>query len=199
VTRGLPVALAAIALVTGSVMLAGCGGHASTGAGATTDAVATTAPAAPAKAGRSFVVYAKPTRAQFVNHADDRVRGKITNPFDPDLLPTPPNANSGKKGARAGDDALFSFALYSDADLTRRIGNAIYSCTFNFAQEAICEANFTLRGGTMIAMGPAQLDGSTIVLPVTGGTGPFAGAHGQLSSKSAGTAKNAQIVRFRLV
>ncbi len=56
-----------------------------------------------------MVVYGKPTRAQFVDHNDDRERGDFTNPFDPDLLPTPPNANSGKKGARAGDNALFSF------------------------------------------------------------------------------------------
>ena len=113
-------------------------------------------------------------------------------------LPTPPNANSAKTGARAGDNALFSFKLYSDLKLTRPVGNAIYSCTFNFAQEAICEANFTLNGGTMIAMGPAKLDGSTIVLPVTGGTGRYAGAHGQLTSRSSGT-KNTQIIRFRLV
>ena len=38
----------------------------------------------------------------------------------------------------------------------------------------------------MIAMGPAKLDGSDIVLPVTGGTGRYAGAHGQLTSTSVG-------------
>jgi hypothetical protein len=50
----------------------------------------------------------------------------------------------------------------------------------------------------MIAMGPATLTGGTIVLPVTGGTGPYAGAHGQLTSKASGR-KNTQIIRFRLV
>ncbi len=143
-------------------------------------------------------MYAKPTRAQFINHNDDRERGDIRNPFNPDSLPTPPNANSAKKGARAGDNALFSFKLYSDPRLTRPVGNAIYSCTFNFAQEAICEANFNLNGGTMIASGPATLDSSNIVLPVIGGTGRYAGAHGQLTSRSSGT-KNTQIVRFRLL
>jgi hypothetical protein len=157
-------------------------------------------PLAPASAqGRSLVIYAKPTRAQFINHNDDRERGDITNPFNPDSLPTPPNANSAKKGARAGDNALFSFKLYSDPHLTRPVGNAIYSCTFNFAQEAICEANFNLNGGTMVALGPAKLDSSktNIVLPVIGGTGRYAGAHGQLTSRPSGT-KNTQIVRFRL-
>jgi hypothetical protein len=147
---------------------------------------------------RSLVVYAKPARAQFVNHADDRERGEIRNPFNPDAPLSPPSANSARKGARAGDTALFSFKLYSDARLTRPIGSAIYSCTFNFAQEAICEANFALRGGTMIALGPARLSGPHLVLPVIGGTGRYAGAHGQLTSRPTGS-KNTQIVRFRLV
>ena len=147
---------------------------------------------------RSFVVYAKPTRAQFISHNDDRERGSFRNPFDPDSLPTPPNANSAKKGARAGDNALFSLKLYSDRRLTRPVGNAVYSCTFNFAQEAICEANFNLNGGTMIALGPAKLDSGNIVLPVIGGTGRYAGAHGQLTSRPSGT-KNTQIIRFRLL
>ncbi len=147
---------------------------------------------------RSFVVYAKPTRAQFINHNDDRERGEIKNPFKPDL-PTPPNASSAKKGARAGDNALFSFKVYSDYRLTRPIGTAVYSCTFNFAQEAICEANFNLKGGTMIALGPTRLDSANIVLPVIGGTGRYAGAHGQFTSRPAGNKKNTQIVRFRLL
>ena len=158
-------------------------------------------PLAPAAApGRSFVVYAKPTRAQFVDHNDDRQRGDFRNPFNPDSVPTPPNANSAKKGARAGDRALFTFKLYSDLRLTRPVGNAVYSCTFNFAKQAICAANFNLTGGAMIALGPAKLDtGSVvIVLPVIGGTGKYAGAHGQLTSRPSGT-RNIQIVRFRLL
>jgi hypothetical protein len=185
-------------------MLAGCSGDDSGDAVATTDSVATTTttttPDEPASTdGRSFVVYAKPTRAQFVDHNDDRARGDFTNPFDPDTLPTPPNANSAKKGARAGDNGLFSFKLYSDLNLTRPIGDANYSCTFNFAEEAICEANFRLNGGTMIAMGPAMLDGSDIIIPVTGGTGSYAGAHGQMESRPAGNEKNTHIIRFRLL
>ena len=202
--RRLAIALTAVALSATALMLAGCSGDDSGDAVATTDSVATTTttttPDEPASTdGRSFVVYAKPTRAQFVDHNDDRARGDFTNPFDPDTLPTPPNANSGKKGARAGDNALFNFKVYSDLALTQPIGNAIYSCTFNFAQEAVCEANFNVNGGTMIAMGPATLTGSDIILPVTGGTGPYAGAHGQLTSRASGNENNAQIIRFRLL
>jgi len=147
----------------------------------------------------SLVVYAKPLRAQFINHADDRARGKIVNPFNADTLPAPPKSNTGAKGARAGDNALFSLTLYSDAKLTHLVGTAIYSCTFNFAHQAICEADFEFGNGTMIAMGPANLDGGTIVLPVTGGTGHYSTAHGQMTSAAAGAKSTTQIIRFLLL
>jgi hypothetical protein len=163
-------------------------------------AVSVAAPAALARpqTPRSFVFYGKPTRAQFIDHADDRARGNFTNPFA-DILPTPRSANSGKHGARAGDQALFSLNLYSDAKLTRLVGTAAYSCTFNFGGQAICEDQFELHDGTMIAMGPTDLRGSELILPVSGGTGRYAGAHGQLTSTSAGKKKNTQIIRFQLV
>jgi hypothetical protein len=151
------------------------------------------------QARRSFVFYAKPTKAQFINHSDDRARGNFTNPFA-DVLPTPKNANSGKPGARAGDNALFTLKLYSDAKLTRLVGSAAYSCTVNFGGQAICEGQFQLNaGGTMIALGPADLKTGDLVLPVTGGTGRYAGAHGQLTSTSAGSKTSTQIIRFLLV
>lgn len=149
--------------------------------------------------GRSFVVYAKPTRAQYVSHADDRERADLENPFQADVPPTPPSANAGKKGARAGDNALFRFKLYSDPRLTRPVGTAIYHCTFNFGHEAICEADFELGNGSMIAVGPANLDTGDMILPVTGGTGRYAGAHGQLTLSSLGTKANTRVIRFRLV
>ena len=149
--------------------------------------------------GRSLVFFAKPAQAQFINHADDRERGNKINPFNADFLPTPPNANKGKKGARAGDRALFSVTLYADRRLTRPVGTAIYSCTFNFAQEAICTAHFELSRGSMIAMGPARLDGRQILLPVIGGTSKYAGAHGQVTSTPARKKKDMQIIRFLLV
>jgi hypothetical protein len=178
-SRRLPAALAAVAIAATMAVPA---------------AVAST------QARRSFVVYAKPTRAQFINHADDRQRGnKILNPFNADILPAPPKANAGKKGARAGDNALFSLRLYSDLKLTRPVGTATYSCTFNFAHIAVCEGDFELNNGTMIAMGPANLESGSFVLAVVGGTGRYAGAHGQLTSRSVFNTKNTQIISFQLV
>ncbi len=198
--RGLAAALKGAALAAAALLLGGCSGDSKDSVATTATVATTTAPtSSPATQGRSFVVYAKPTRAQFVDHNDDRKRGDFKNPFDPDLLPTPRNANSGKKGARAGDNALFSFKVYADAKLTRPIGDAIYSCTFNFAEEATCEANFTLTGGSMTAMGPTMLDDSIILLPVTGGTGEYSGARGQFSARASGSKSNTQIIRFRLL
>ena len=48
-------------------------------------------------------------------------------------------------------------------------------------------------------MGPADLKSGDLVLPVTGGTGRYAGAHGQLTSTSAGKKTNTQNIRFQLV
>ena len=177
-SRRLPIALAAVAV-----------------------AVAATVPVAQAttRANRSFVFYAKPIHAQFINHSDDRKRGNFTNPFA-DVLPTPKNANSGKPGARAGDGAIFTLKLYSDAKLTRLVGTAAYTCTVNFGDQATCEGQFQLNaGGSMIALGPADLKSGDLVLPVTGGTGRYAGAHGQLTSTSAGARTSTQIIRFQLV
>ncbi len=147
----------------------------------------------------SIVLYAKVIRVQFINHADDRQRGGLTNPFNADArLPPPPNANVGKKGARAGDNALFSFKLYSDAKLAKRVGSVVYSCTFNVAHQAICEADFELKGGTMFASGPADLDTAEFTLPVNGGTGAYLGARGEFTSRPAAQ-KNTHRLTFLLL
>ena len=150
------------------------------------------------QARRSFVFYAKPTRAQFINHADDRERGNITNPFGDAVLP-PSQRELREAGRAPGDNALFMLKLYSDAKLTRLVGTASYSCTVNFGQQAICEGQFELGDGTMIAVGQADLRSGDWVLPVSGGTRRYAGAHGQLTSKPAGTKLNTQIIHFQLV
>jgi hypothetical protein len=51
----------------------------------------------------------------------------------------------------------------------------------------------------MLAMGPADLKTGSLVLPVTGGTGRYAGAHGQLTSTPAGKKSSTQIIRFQLL
>jgi hypothetical protein len=189
------VAIAAIA----AVAIVGCRSDKANKSTRTTSAT-NTVPAPTATTPRhSFVVYAKSKRTQFVNHADDRARGDKLNAFNSDTLGPPADANTGKKGTRAGDSALVSLTLYSDPNLTRFVGTATYSCTFNFAQEAVCDGQFDVGGGTIIALGPARLDGSEITLAVTGGTGRYAGAHGQVTSTTPNAKTNMQIFRFKLL
>jgi hypothetical protein len=194
--RRLVAALGAVAAAAIVVGIASCGGgKANRSPAATGIAPAGSAPTP----SRSFVVYGKPTRSQSVNHADDRERGDKLKSFNADGLPTPANANSGEKGTRAGDSALITIVLYADQNLARAVGTATYSCTYNFAQEAVCDGQFQIGAGTLIALGPAKLDGREITLAVTGGTGRYAGAHGQVTSTPVTGSKNTQIFRFELV
>lgn len=193
-----PTALGALALAAAlAISVAGCGHKAKKAAA--TNATSTLPGPTAATPRKSFVVYGKLRQAHFVNHADDRARGDKLKSFNAEALPTPPNANTGKKGTRAGDNALLTITLYSDRNLTRAVGSATYSCTFNFAQEATCDGRFDLGGGSLLALGPARFDGSDIVLAVTGGTGTYAGAHGQVTSTSLSGQKDAHVFSFILV
>lgn len=136
---------------------------------------------------KAFTIYALATYAEYFNHADDRVRGATANPFNADtksLAPLTKKKEAGK-GPFPGDNALFSFKLYRDVRLRQRIGSAVYSCTFNFAHVALCEATFELGGGTMSATGPADFDDLRFTLAVNGGTGKYLGSRGQVSSAPA--------------
>jgi len=127
---------------------------------------------------RGLTIYAVGSKAQFTNHADDRERGLAKNPFNFDMKIQPPKG----KGPQAGDKANYSFKLYSDPSLKKLIGSAVYSCTFNFGHEALCQADFELNNGAMIASGPADFDTTSFTLAVSGGSGKYLGARGQVSS-----------------
>jgi hypothetical protein len=142
---------------------------------------------------RGFRAYLKVTRFQYINHADDRARGDITSPFDPDAaLKPPPNANSGAKGTRAGDQAVFAAKLYSDQAMKKLIGTATYTCTFNFGQQATCQADFQLRSGTMFASGPADLTTGRFTLAIIGGTSGYIGSRGQVTTIPTGKPNTAR-------
>jgi hypothetical protein len=151
-----------------------------------------TALAGEATAKRALTIYAVANHAQYADHADDRTRGVFHNPFNVDAKV--PNVKG--TGPQAGDNALYSFKLYSDAAFKKRIGSAVYSCVINFAHRALCEADFQLNGDAMFASGPANFDSSRFTLAVSGGTGSYLGARGQVSS--APTVANAHRLTFIL-
>ena len=135
---------------------------------------------------KTFTLYARATQVQYLNHADDRQRGLYGNPFNVDAksLPTPAKKGSGSAPG-PGDNALFSFKIYKDAALKQKIGTAVYSCTFNFSEIAICDASYELNGGTMTGGGPIDFRKTSFTLAVSGGTGTYFGARGQVSSAPA--------------
>jgi hypothetical protein len=151
--------------------------------------------AAEARADRGLTIYAVATRASFTNHADDRARGSGANPFNVDAKKLPPPPKGGK-GPQAGDEARYTFKLYSDRRFKHQIGSASYSCTFNFGNVALCKADFELNGGALIATGPADFASTSLTFAISGGTGSYLGVRGQVSSAPAGT--NAHRLTFVL-
>jgi len=145
---------------------------------------------------RQLTVYARATQFQYVSHADDRIRGDQTNPFSLDAPLPPPQKGDGSAPA-PGDNALFTFKLYSDRKLKKSVGSAAYSCTFNFAKQALCEADFALNDGTMIADGPAAFNTAQFTLAVVSGTGHYLSVRGQVTSASE-VAQNVYRLEFLL-
>jgi hypothetical protein len=154
--------------------------------------------AAAATSQRTLRLYAVATAAQFVNHSDDRARGAAINPFNADTKSLVPAANAKEKGKGPypGDDALYSFNLYDAASLSHRIGTATLTCVYNFSQHATCEASIQTTSGTMFASGPADFTAATVTLAVTGGSGTYLGARGQLTTNNVTQPRSKDEERF---
>jgi hypothetical protein len=141
-------------------------------------------------------VYAVPNTVQFMNHADDRLRGMATNPFKLKSEAVILNDNGKEKGQGPfpGDDILYTFKLFADAKLTRPTGTALFTCYYTFAKRATCDSYFDLPKGLVLASGLVRFGQSHFTLGITGGTRAYLGALGQVDSVAA--RKNTQ--RFDL-
>ena len=161
-------------------------------------ATALPAAAAPgaAQASQKVRVYAVPATVQFMNHADDRLRGMSTNPFNFKAEAVILGAKGKEKGNGPfpGDDILYAFKLFSDAKLTKPNGTAMFTCYYEFKKRATCDSYFDLDKGLVLASGQVPFGAKHFALAVTGGTRAFFGALGQVDSVPA--ARNAQ--RFDL-
>jgi hypothetical protein len=148
---------------------------------------------------RTQTIYAVATTAQFMNHADDRLRGMSTNPFNLKAESVILNANGKEKGHGPfpGDDVLYSFKLYRDPKLAKSIGSAMFTCYYEFAKRATCDSYFDLAGGLVLASGQIAFDGTRFALGVTGGTDKYLGTLGEIRASPA--AKNAERLDVRLV
>ena len=133
-----------------------------------------------------------------MNHADDRLRGMATNPFNLKAEVVIVNANGKEKGNGPfpGDDILYSFKLYKSPKLDKPAGSAMFTCYYTFAKKATCDSYFELTGGVLLASGQVVFDGTRFLLSVTGGTDSYIGALGQVSATPA--AKNAERLVLQL-
>jgi hypothetical protein len=149
-----------------------------------------------ARATQKLTVYAVPSTVQFMNHADDRLRGMSANPFSLKAQAVIFNANGKEKGNGPfpGDDILYGFKLFADVNRTQPTGTAIFTCYYGYGKQATCDSYFDLDKGLLLASGQVQFGKTHFTLGVTGGTHTYLGALGQLTAVPA--ARNAQ--RFDL-
>jgi hypothetical protein len=133
-------------------------------------------------------VYAVPATVQFMNHADDRLRGMSTNPFKlkQEAVILGKNGKEKGNGPFPGDDILYGFKLFADAKRSKPVGTAMFTCYYEFVKRATCDSYFDLTNkGLLLASGQVKFGGTDFTLGVTGGTNTYFGALGQVSSAPA--------------
>jgi len=161
-------------------------------------ALPATAASGASQATHRLRLYAVPKTVQFMNHADDRLRGMATNPFKFKSEAVILNDNGKEKGQGPfpGDDILYTFKVFTDARLTRAAGTALFTCYYEFAKRATCDSYFDLARGLVLASGQVRFGATHFTLGITGGTRAYFGALGQIDSVPA--ARNAQRFDFQL-
>ena len=159
-------------------------------------ALTATVAAAASPRSQTVTVYAVPATVQFMNHADDRLRGMSTNPFNLKAEAVILNANGKERGNGPfpGDDILYGFTLFADEKRATRIGSAMFTCYYGFKKRATCESYFELATGVLLASGQVPFRAPRFTLAVTGGTRRYFGALGQvLSSPAVGNAQRFEL------
>jgi hypothetical protein len=146
----------------------------------------------------SATFYAALTNKQYVNNGEDRARGEGNNPFGNYAgvsLSIPVNADERISGPFPGDFAAYQYALFSDATHKTSAGNAIFICQYGFDQNAICDTALDVQGGVIIGKGGLNFDAKGFALAVTGGTGSFLAAKGEILATAGGVATQPQPVK----
>jgi hypothetical protein len=156
-------------------------------------AVTSSSAKAAATGQQKFTLYSVTVVEQFLDHSDDRARGKGNNPFG-NFKDSKTTTKEAGNGPFPGDNAVFSFGLYTDAALKTSVGSAIFTCTYNFNKHAFCDASYQLNGGVLIGAGAFNFNAGTFAVAITGGTGKYANATGDISATPA--AKHSQRLAF---
>jgi hypothetical protein len=159
-------------------------------------ASAATAQRATTTAVQRLVIYSVATREQFLNHADDRARGKGNNPFG-NFKDVTTNGQERSSGPLAGDRAVFAFELFKEPTLKNPIGSATLTCQYGFNRYAFCDAYYRLKGGQLVGEGAFSFDAPTFELVIVGGSDEYLGVTGDM--KAAPAVRHTQRLEFRLI
>ncbi|MBV8395839.1 MAG: hypothetical protein JO064_06225 [Actinobacteria bacterium] len=139
-----------------------------------------------ARAAQTLVIYSVATHEQFLNHSDDRARGVGNNPFGSFKDSTGPSGKeTAGNGPFAGDRSIFTFAVFGTDGVQNPIGSATFACEYVFDKNAFCNAVYVLPGGRLLGTGYFNFNAKTFSVSITGGTGKYAGAIGQLDASAA--------------
>jgi hypothetical protein len=144
---------------------------------------------------KTLTLYSVATAAQYIDHSDDRERGTGKNPFATDTKSITPNDTGA--GPFAGDDTIYGFTLYKDKNKTKEVGTASYTCHYNFAKHALCDAYFKMNASNLVASGPVVFSSTTFTLAITGGTNKYFAANGEVSETP--VTKNEQRLDFQFL
>jgi hypothetical protein len=146
---------------------------------------------------QTFTFYTDVKNERFINNVDDLSRGEGHNPFG-NVSSVKPPTNEKVAGPLAGDEAMYAFNLYTDANHTKNVGSVIFVCWYNFNRNALCDAAFQLSGGTLIGKGAFNFSNSAFTLAIVGGTSKYKGMSGAVDVTALGAGTQTQPV-YRVV
>jgi hypothetical protein len=139
----------------------------------------------PASGKKKTTIYSLATKEQFVDNGDDEARGYASNPFHIRDKALAASENEDKSGPYPGDEAVFSFNVYSDSASKKPAGAAEFTCLYAFDRIAYCDAAYQLAGGTLVGGGAFTFDSDRFTLAITGGTGRYANMTGDVAATEA--------------
>ena len=143
-----------------------------------------------------LILYSVAEQEQYINNADDLSRGLGRNPFG-NYTDQAPLAHMSRAGPFPGDEALYSFNLYTTTSRGTRAGVAVFTCQYNFDRNAFCDVSFQLSdGGTLLASGAFNFAASRFSLAVTGGYGRYVDVRGSVLETP--SSNHMQKLSFRL-
>jgi hypothetical protein len=142
-----------------------------------------------------LVIYSVAQREEFNDHSDDRARGTANNPFG-NFQGSQSATREAGAGPFAGDRAIFTFKLYSDAALTKSAGTATFACEYGFSKQGLCKVDYELKDGSLIGDGMVNFNSPTFDVAVIGGSGKYQDALGDMVASPSAKKANKLVIKL---